>query len=126
MWPETKKKMTDHMIMARKKKTLCCASHRSPKRRPLKLVSENFQYPYTIFAFCGAEWEKSLEEKHKEQSRIIVDGTKQTVHTADNKNFQRKLLLTPIEFHRSPEKDMSPFCLPKQTQFQKIGRNEID
>ena len=44
-----KGEVTDHMIMARKRKTPCCASHRSPKRRPVKPVSENFHYTYTFF-----------------------------------------------------------------------------
>ena len=44
-----KGEVTDHMIVARKRKTPCCASHPSPWRKPINLVSENFQYPYTFF-----------------------------------------------------------------------------
>ena len=43
-----KREVTDLMIMARKRKTPCCTSNRSPKSRPVKPVSENFQYPYTF------------------------------------------------------------------------------
>ena len=44
-----KSEVTDHMIMARKRKTPCCTSHRSPKWSPVKPVSENFQNPHTFF-----------------------------------------------------------------------------
>ena len=37
------RELTDHMILARKKKTPYCASPKSPKRRPVKTVSETFQ-----------------------------------------------------------------------------------
>ena len=96
----------DHMIMARKRKTPCCASHQSSKRRPVKPVSKNFPYPYTFFAKRNQT--ESLEPKNKKQPRIAVDGTEHTVRTVDNKNFERKIISTPSEFQRSPKKDLSP------------------
>ena len=42
-----KKEEMDDIVTARKK-TPCCSSHNSPKRKPLKTVSANFQYPYRI------------------------------------------------------------------------------
>ena len=80
-----KSEATDHIIMAKNTKTPCCASHRLPKRRPVKPVSENFQYPYTFFE--KRKLGKLLEAKYKEQRRIAIDGTKHTVRTADKKFF---------------------------------------
>ena len=77
--------VTDHMVVAQKRKTPCCASHRSPKTIPVKPVSENFQYPYTFFQRRNQK--KSLEEKYQEQPTIARDGTEHTVRTADKKNF---------------------------------------
>ena len=42
------KDVTDYIIMAREKKIRCCSSHKSPKRKPISLVSENLHYPYTF------------------------------------------------------------------------------
>ena len=75
------KEVTDHIIMARKRKTLCCRSHKSPKRRPVKPVSGNFNIDVH---FLKSNQKKSLEGKYKEQPRIAVDDTEHTVRTADN------------------------------------------
>ena len=96
----------DHIIMARKRKIPFCASHKSPKRRPVKPVSGNFPYPYTFFEKRNQKI--SLGEKNEEQPRIAVDGTEHTVRTAYNEISQQKLLSTPVEFQRSPKKDLSP------------------
>ena len=76
-----KGEVTDHIIMARKRKTPCCASRKSPKRRPVKPVSENFQYPCTFSEKRNQK--KSLEGKYKEQPRIAIDGTEHTVRSVD-------------------------------------------
>ena len=54
------------------------------------------------------EPEKIIGREYKEQPRIAVDGTEHKVRTADNKFFHGKLISTPIEFQRSPKKDLSP------------------
>ena len=48
-----------------------------------------------------------MEGKFKEQPRFAVDGTEDTVRTADRKVSHRNLLSTLIEFQRSPKKDLS-------------------
>ena len=40
--------VTDHSVMAWKRKILCCSYHNSPKGKPMRPVSGNFQYPYTF------------------------------------------------------------------------------
>ena len=100
-----KTKVTEHITMAGKKIIPFCASQMSPKKRPVKRVSGYFHYPYT---FSEKRNQKiSLEGKYKEQPRIAIDGTEHTVRTADNKILHRNLISTPIEFQRSPKKDMS-------------------
>ena len=47
--PERKREVTNHLIMARKRKIPSCASHKSPKTKSVKPVSENFQYSCTLF-----------------------------------------------------------------------------
>ena len=49
-----------------------------------------------------------MEGKYKEQLTIAVDGTEHTVRTADNKSLHLNSISTPIEFERSPVKDLSP------------------
>ena len=101
-----KREVTDHMIMAKKGKTPCCASHRSPERKPVKPVSRKFQYPYTY----TENWNhtKLLEGKYKEQPTITVDGTKHTVRIADNSIFDRKLISTPTLIFRDHRRRFCP------------------
>ena len=101
-----KGEVMDHIIMARKRKIPFCASHKSPKRRPVKPVSENFPYPYIFFEKRNQK--KSLLEKNKKQSRNAKNGTEHTVRTADNEISHQKLISTPIAFQRSPKEDLSP------------------
>ena len=60
-----------------------------------------------------------MQEKYKDQPRIAVDGTENTVRTADNKILHRKVISTPIEFQRSPKKDLSP----NMQKLRRLGRN---
>ena len=39
-----KVEVTNHIVMARKRKIPCCSSHETPKRRLVKPLSRNFQY----------------------------------------------------------------------------------
>ena len=80
-------------------------SHTNCQKKPVKPVSENFQYPYTFIKKRNQK--KSLEGKYKEQSRITIDDTERTVRTADKK-IHRALISTPIELQRSPKKELSP------------------
>ena len=41
-----KGEVIDHVVMAKNRKIPCLTSHKSPKRRPVKPVSGNFQNPY--------------------------------------------------------------------------------
>ena len=41
-------KVTNFIVMAAKRKVLCCSFHKLPKRKPVDLVSGNFRYPYTF------------------------------------------------------------------------------
>ena len=44
-----KREVTDHKFKARKRKTLCCTSHKSPNRKRVNLFRGNFHYLYTFF-----------------------------------------------------------------------------
>ena len=59
-----KGEVTDLILMAKKRKTPCCATHKSPKRAPVKPVGENFQHPYTFQEpekIIGRELQKTTE-----------------------------------------------------------------
>ena len=60
-------------------KTPCCASHKTPKKRPVKRVSENFQNPFSFSEKRNQK--KSLQRKYEEQPKIAVDNTEHTVRT---------------------------------------------
>ena len=44
---------------------------------------------------------KSLEGNYKEQPKIAIDGTEDTVCTVDNRILHGKLISTPLKFPRS-------------------------
>ena len=104
--PNEKREVTDHIVMARQRTIPGCMAHKAPKSRPVKPVSGNLQYPYTFFEKINQN--RPLEGKLKEQPEIAIDGTKHTDRTADKKILHLKLKSTPIEFQRSPKKDISP------------------
>ena len=92
--------------MARKKLPRC-SSHKSLRTKPIKPLSGNFQYPYTILE------RRNEREYWKENTRKCqkspIDGTEPAVPSTDKKNhFGNKLVSTPRNFQRSPEKDFSP------------------
>ena len=106
-----RREVTDCIKMTTKKKIACCSSHKSPKRKPTRPVSRNFQY--NDFVSGGRRnQKKSLEGKYKEQPKIAIDGTEDTVRTTDNEVLHRKLMSTSLNFQRSQKKDVS---LKKQT-----------
>ena len=43
-----KTEVTDHIIMARKRQIPYCSSQKSLKRKPVRAISGNFQYPETF------------------------------------------------------------------------------
>ena len=49
-----------------------------------------------------------MERKFKEQPKNSIDGTEYTVRRADNRSLHRKLIVKPINFQKSPKRDMSP------------------
>ena len=96
-----------------------------PKRKPIRPASGNFQYPYTFLEKRNQK--KSLEGKYKEKQKIAIDGTEHTVRTTDQKNLRRKLLSTPLEIQKSPEKNVSPKKHTERTRWkvhESIGRSE--
>ena len=82
-----KGKVTDYIVMD-KKKLPCCLSHRSPEGN----------FPITIDTFRQEKLEKSLKRKYKEQRKIVNDGTKHTVGTADIKILHQMLMSNPLKF----------------------------
>ena len=82
-----KGEVTDHVIMAKKRKFPCSSSHKSPKRKPIRPVSGNFQYLYTFLE--KRNHKKSLEGMYKEQQRNTIDGTEHTIRTTDKKILHR-------------------------------------
>ena len=109
-----KGEVMEQIVMARKKQIPYCSSHRSPRKKPVKLVSANFQYSLT---FLGQKNQKSLEGKYKEQPKMAIDGMKHTVRTTDNSILHRKLLSAPIKLQKSPKKDVPP----KKIQLREPG-----
>ena len=96
----------DHIVMARRRKFLCCSSHKPPTRKPTQPHSGKFKYTHT---FLERRYQKKLfKRKHTKQLKIVVDGTKHTVRKTGNKNFHRELICTPLKFPRSQKKDVSP------------------
>ena len=47
-WHATKKERWLIMMSGQERKVPCCSTHTSPMRRPVKLVSGNFRFPYTL------------------------------------------------------------------------------
>ena len=92
--------------MARKREIPCCSSHKSPKRKPTKPVSGNFQNTYTFLERRNQK--KSFEGKYKEQPEFDIDGIENTIRTGYDKNLHRKLISTQLKFQRSPKKNVSP------------------
>ena len=95
-----------YILMARKIKIPFFKSLESTKKRPIKPVSENFQYPYTFFE--KRKQKKLFEGKYKQKPRFALDSTEHTVRTASNENLHQKLSLEPIAFQRSPKNNLSP------------------
>ena len=93
-----KGEVMDHIVMDRERKITCCSSHKSPKRKPTRPGSGNFQYPYTFLERRNQK--KSMDSKYEQQPKIAIDGTEHTVLTTENENLHRRLLSTPLNFQR--------------------------
>ena len=102
-----KGEIKDHMIKGSKRKIPCCSYHESSKEKPMRRLRGNCKYPFT-FLEKKENRKKSLESKYKEQPKTANDGTEHTVRTTDAETLQWKLLPTPLKFHRSPKKNVSP------------------
>ena len=98
--------VTDHIVMTKKWKLFWGSFHKPPKRKPIKLVSGNFQYPYTILERRSQK--KSLQMKYKEQSENAVDGTEYTARSASDTVLHWKLRSAPSKIQRSPKMDVWP------------------
>ena len=116
--------VTEYIILAKKKIFLLFIGQIT-EEKPINLVSGNFQYRYTFLEKRNQK--KSLEKKYKEQPIIAVNGTEHTVRTTGKETFHQKLISTPLNFQRSPKKDVwaGGKCVSASEKSKKVEKGTI-
>ena len=94
--------VTDQNVMAKKKKTLCCSTHRPPKKTS---KSGSWKVWIPVVVYWDGKSQKIVDGRYREKAKVAIDDTEHMIRTADSKTSYKNLLSTPVLIQKSSKRD---------------------